>query len=138
MRVPDLGLCDGSGRIVAEIRDSDDLVIQTEGKQHFCDAGSEGDDSLWSFGEIQLSSGIVDERPRGNVRHKRHTGQNALLPSFHELCFILRKRNASAGKDKKETEPNNVKADASTFETVCLSHPPYPGAPARAVPREGR
>jgi uncharacterized ParB-like nuclease family protein len=83
MRVTDLGLCNGGRRIIAEIRHADDLIVQAEGKQHFRNAGRERYYALRRFGEIQLATRVVQKRPRSDIRHERHTGENALLPSLH-------------------------------------------------------
>jgi len=41
-----------------------------------------------------------------------------LLPSFHELSFILTIGDVNAGKDEKEAESNNIKIMESTFKTA--------------------
>jgi hypothetical protein len=87
--ITDLRLLQRLRRIVAKVRHADKLISGLHGKQHLGNTGCERHDSCGRLGKIYASASIVDVGLCRNVRHERHAGENALLPTFHVRRLIV-------------------------------------------------
>src|SRR5215831_17732305 len=112
-------LCQCLRRIVAELRDADELLSSTNRKHHLRHARGQRHDTGWSLREIDLAAGIINKGPGRHVRHERHSRQNALLPSFHDRDLaIIGKNSTNIQTNKAGKNPNNTIKSYSMFKQL--------------------
>jgi len=73
---------EGLRRVIAELGHPNHLLARTDREEDLRDARCQGDKTSRWLGQVDLPVQVIHERARGQVGHKRHPGQDALLSLF--------------------------------------------------------